>query len=197
MKSKSSGSESVFETHKDKIYPWVKVTLSEEDEDPVQIELDEENSPIQNEWLGDLVVLYVADVGDRFEVLLERDLPNDISKEDLHELAVENLGRDVEFTLRETNFGGHGLIAGGNHEAAAICLPDMWEWLAEHLEDNLIVGIPSKDLVMMVPESEEGKINDLKNFVQEIFEDGERLLTKNIFKYDREAREWSIVDTVE
>jgi hypothetical protein len=72
----------------------------------------------------------------------------------------------------------------------------MWDWLAEHLNDNLIVGIPAKDLVVMVSESNTDKIANLKIFVHEIFKNGKRLLTRNIFRFDRETKEWTIVDSV-
>jgi uncharacterized protein YtpQ (UPF0354 family) len=146
--------------------------------------------------LGDLSIFYVADTGNSFQFLLERDLPKDISKEELHQLAVDNLSRDIEFKLHDTSFGGHGLIAGGDHEAGSICLLGKWEWLTEHLNDNLIVGVPAKDLVILVPESNTDKVSNLKIFVHEIFKDGERLLTRNIFKFDRETKKWAIVDNV-
>lgn len=190
--------ESIFESHKDKIYPWIKVTFSDDDprNTPTQITLTGDDSPVSRVWLGDLAIFYVADTGNSFQILLERDLPQDVSKEQLHNLAVDNLNRDIEFKLHETNFGGHGLIAGGDHEAGSICLPGMWDWLTEHLNDSLIVGVPSKDLVIMVPESDTDKIANLKIFVHEIFKKGERLLTTNIFRFDRETKEWTIVDSV-
>ena len=75
--------------------------------------------------------------------------------------------------MHDTNFGGHGLIVGGDHEAGSICLPGIWDWLSEYLNDNLIVGIPAKDLVLIVPESDTDKISNLKIFVYEIFKTGE------------------------
>ena len=65
------------------------------------MELVGEDAPIKKDWLGDLGILYVADMGDSFQVLLERDLPSDVTKEELHQLAVENLNRDIEFKLHD------------------------------------------------------------------------------------------------
>jgi hypothetical protein len=81
------------------------------------------DSPIFKNWLGDLDIFYVADAGNNFQILLERDLPKDISKGELHHLGVDNLNRDIEFKLQKTNFGEHRLVAGGDHEAGSICLP--------------------------------------------------------------------------
>jgi uncharacterized protein YtpQ (UPF0354 family) len=184
----------IFQTHKDKIYPWVKVIFN--DGTPAQIELKGEDELVSRQWLGDLIISYAFDMGDRFQLIHKRDLPKDVTDEQLHQIAVENLGRDIEYKLHDTNFGAHGLIAGGNHEAGSICLSGIWDWLAEHLNDNLIVAIPAKDLVMMVPEKDPDKINNLKIFVHQIFQKGEKLLTRNIFKFDRGTKEWTIVENV-
>ena len=190
--------QTLFKTHRDKIYPWVKVVFG--DDDPrnttVQIELTGEDSPVNRAWLGDLAIFYVADMGDNFQVLLKRDLPHHISEEQLHQIAMENLNRDVEFRLQETNYGGYMLIAGGNHEAGAICLPGMWQWLTDHLGQSLLVAIPAKDLVLIVPENDADGLANLKIFVHEIHKNGDRLLTENLFKYDKGTQEWTIADSI-
>lgn len=190
--------EPIFKLYNDKIYPWVKVTFINDDaEDPSpHIELTDDESPIMKSWLGDLTIFYVADNGNYFQMLLERDLPSDISKEQLHELAITNLQRDIQFKIQETKFGAYGLLAGGDHEAGSICLPTIWNSLSEYFNDNLIVAIPSKDLVMMVPENDLDKIADLKISVHEVFKSCERLLTRNIFRFDKELLEWTIFDSV-
>jgi hypothetical protein len=191
--------DSILHSHKDKIYPWVKVFFTRDDDPRItatQIDFKGDEAPIRKNWLGDLMINYVADMGDRFQVILERDLPRDITKENLHQLAIDNLNRDIKFNLHTTDFGGYMLIGGADHEAGSICLPNVWTWLADYFNDNLIVGIPAKDLVFLVPESDSNKISNLKIIVHETFKDGERLLTKNIFRFDREKKEWTIIDSV-
>ncbi len=191
--------ESFFHTHEDKIYPWVKVFFTNDDDPriaPIQFDFKGEDAPIRKGWLGDLMIIYVADMGDRFQVILERDLPRNITKDELHQLAIDNLNRDIEFTLHTTDFGGYMLIAGADHESGSICLLNVWTWLADYFNDNLIVGIPAKDLVFLVPESDTDKLSNLEIMVHETFKDGERLLTKNIFRFDRQKKEWTIIDSV-
>ena len=185
---------SYYETHKDRIYPWIKVTF--DDGIPAQIELKGEDELISKTWLGDLIIFYVFDLGDRFQLIHKRDLPNNLTDEQLHQLAVDNLDRDVEFELLDTNFGAYGLIAGGNHEAGAICLPDKWDWLIQHFNDSLIVAMPAKDLVLMVPETDTNATNNLKIFVHQTFQGAGKLLTRNIFRLDKDSKEWTIIDTV-
>jgi uncharacterized protein YtpQ (UPF0354 family) len=190
--------EAFFKADKGKIYPWVKVKVAEDDPSGMEnvYEVIGDENPIFRNWLGDLLIMYAFDMGDRFQILMRRDLPKSIREDELHSIAVNNLNRDIEFKLRDTNFGGYMLTAGGDHEADSICLPGMWQWLADHIGDSLIVAIPAKDLVLIAPKSDTDKIDNLKIFVHEIFKSGERLLTRNIFEYNRDAAEWKIVDRV-
>jgi uncharacterized protein YtpQ (UPF0354 family) len=190
--------DSLFASHRLKIYPWVKVALSDDDLRPGEMvmELDEEESPIMRAWLGDLIITYVFDLGDSFQLLQARDLPVDVSMDELHEIAVSNLDRDIGYVLRETNFGGYILTAGGDHEAGAICLQGKWQWLAEHLGDDLIVSIPAKDLVLILPQKDTGRLEAFKAFIVNAFQDGERLLSHGVFKYNRASGQWSLIDLV-
>ena len=184
-----------FEEIKDKIYPWIKVVYEPDEEVPnstLEIELKDEEQPIMQNWLGNLAIFYAVDEGDQFSLVLRRDLPTKVSIEKLHEIAISNLDRDVEFTFTETNFGGHGLVAGGDHETGSLCLTDIWNWCAENINDNLIVAVPAKDMVMMVPESDNEKIEQLKEMVTDIFQSGDRLLTRQLYKFDRQTSSWSL-----
>ena len=193
---RESPSDAFFTINKDKIYPWVKLQLADNEENPNEhvLELKGDENPIYRQWLGNLIIMYVFDTGSSFQIILQRDLPKSINENELHSIAISNLNRDIEFKLMDTTFGGHMLTAGGDHEAGAICLPEIWSWLAGQLNDSIIVAIPAKDLVLFVPKSDNDKINNLEIFVHEIFNDGERLLTRNLFEYNKDTAEWSIVD---
>jgi uncharacterized protein YtpQ (UPF0354 family) len=188
----------LFENQKNKIYPWVKVFIEDDTSinASMKLELVGANAPVYRKWLGDLAIFYVVDNGDNFRMLLKGDLPECLTEEELYKIAVSNLERDVKYKLHETNFGGYGLVSGGNHEAGAICVPGLWNWLAQHIGENLIIAIPAKDLVMIVPASNVDIISNLKIAVHETFKNGQRLLTRNLFFFDRESEEWKIIDSV-
>lgn len=162
-----------FEEVKDKIYPWIKVVYAPDEEDispTLEIELNgSDQEPVYQDWLGNLAIFYAVDEGEQFSLLFKEDLPDDLSIEELHDIATSNLDRDVEFTFNQTNFGGYGLIAGGDHEAGSLCLGGIWEWCSEELNDSLVVAVAAKDMVMMVPASDNEKISELKTFVNQLF----------------------------
>ena len=185
-----------FEDFKQKIYPWIKVTVQDAESVPpgeFMFKVDLMMKP----WLGNLVIFYAVDEGQAFSLLQKNQVPPEMSVDELHRLAVENLSRDIEFQFRETNFGAYGFIAGGDHETGSLCLPEIWKWCAAEIGDDLIVAVPAKDIVMMVRASEEEKIGLLKRFVAELHATGERLLTKQLYRYDAESEQWSMYDTAD
>ena len=180
---------------KDKIYPWIKVVY--EPNEPItdsehEMDLADEDRPITKSWLGNLSKFYAVDNGDSFSLIQTKDLTDYWTIDKIHESSLDNLQRDIEFRFTETNFGGHGLVAGGDHETGSLCLTDIWDWCAENINDNLIVAVPAKDMVMMVPESDSEKIEQLKEMVTDIFQSGNRLLTKQLYKFDRQTSRWSL-----
>lgn len=180
-----------FHEYASKIYPWVKVSS------PVgstaSFELNDGQALICRPWLGDLIILYVEEAENSFRVLQRHDLPEGFTDEQLHQVALINLSRQVEFELHKSHLGFYGLVAGGNHEAGAICLPGLWKQLATELNDNLVVAIPAKDLLLFSPESDTTGILKMKESAAAIFNNGERLLTKTIFKYHKETADWSVL----
>jgi uncharacterized protein YtpQ (UPF0354 family) len=185
---------------KDKIYPWIKVVYEPGEtvlDSKHEIDLKQDDQPIMKTWLGNLAVFYAVDTGDNFSLIQTRDLTDYWTIDQIHEISLENLQRDIEFKFSKTNFGGHGLIAGGDHEAGSLCLTDIWDWCAENINDNLIVAVPAKDMVMMVPESDKDKIEKLKEMVTDLFQGGERLLTKQLYKFDRQESNWTVWGRVE
>ncbi|HTJ14195.1 MAG TPA: hypothetical protein VL547_19285 [Dinghuibacter sp.] len=188
-----------FDEAKNDVIPWIKVTYPftrDNCRDSVQQLFQGENMPVFQFWLDDLCIFYAVEKNDRYEFLLQKDMPKGMSLEALHKMAVRNLDRDISFELGKAHFGGYALIAGGNHESASVCLPHVWEWLCGELDDNLIVSIPAKHQVYICPERDQDNIVNMKILVHEYFKKGDRLLTRNIFRVDRRTLEWTVVDTV-
>lgn len=182
-----------FDSFKEKIYPWVKVMLNDGDNSNTGTTIPGLKIDIvMKSWLGDLAIFYAVDRGNMFSLMQQKDVPAGMSVDELHEIAVTNLERDIQFKLMETNFGGHGIVAGGDHEAGAICLPGIWQWIAGELKDNLVVAVPAKDLVFLVPAGDAEKIATLKDLVTEFHKTGERLLSKQLFHYANDSGTWTL-----
>ena len=87
-------------------------------------------------------------------------------------------------------------MAGGDFEAESILL-GIWDDLAKQLDDDIIISIPTKDLVFFT------KLNDKKlrnkminksrdNFNRNIKENSNLIFCKDIFVYSRESKKISV-----
>ena len=188
-----------FDEARNNIYPWIKVTYPFTRENcraSVKQLFEGQNMPVFQFWQEDLCIFYAVERKDRYEFLLQKDLPKGISVTNLHQMASRNLNRDIHFELQEASFGGYTLVGGGDHASAAICLPHVWESICAELKDNLIIGIPTKNQVFIVPERDTNNISNMKIQIHEIFKNEDQLLTRNIFRIDRDNMEWSLEGAV-
>lgn len=174
-----------------KVYPWVKPDLSEQTLEP--------STPytgdfITGKLMGDLFLLYVEDKGDSFSVLFNKDLPAGMSSEQFHAMSVKNLRRDIAFTLKEPAPGCSMIIAGGDHEAGALCLPELWvKWSAER-KDDLVVAPLSKDVVLFAAAHDADAQDVMAQLIKRMDGKLERLLTKKRFLYTVKGAKWSVME---
>jgi len=167
------------------IYPVIKLATDSALEEP---------GVITSKWLGDLMICYTAD---NTQLLQHKDLPAGMTLEKLHETAVTNLGKNIEYSLKETSFGGYELVAGGQYEASAVCLPGIWQWLTEQFVDSLLVVVPAKDLVLVIPEQDSHGMYHLQATVKQAFKNNSQPLTANIFRYNRYSQQWSVIGSAQ
>jgi len=178
-----------WEDIKDKVYPWVKTIFTEGGaEGGKEIEVD---LPMIK-FLGDLGIFFVHDKGDSFEFVQRAALPAGMTEEELYEISCQNLARDIDFELTPTNYGGYGILAGGDHEAGSLCLGFIWDYCAESIGEDLIVAVPAKDMVLMVGRSQTAELEEMKKLSSHILANGERTLTGQLLLYEKEARKFSL-----
>ena len=176
-------SEKEFNKIKSRIFPVVKVETS--GESGKTMEFTAENQPVFKKIAGDLLCFYGIDKGDNFVLLTKSQIPSSISMDDLDNIAKENLLEEVQRNLKihKTDFGGLGFTCGGNHEAALILLPEIWGVLIEKLGENIVFGVPAKDMSVFVNADQTDSVSKLQEMINDIHKDGSRLLSKKLFKY--------------
>ena len=166
-----------------KIYPVIKVATS--DTQNANLELKGDDQPVFKKFAGDLLCFYGIDKGSHFELLLKRQLPENMSIEQLDKYAHDNLLNFIggKTKIHKTEFGGLGFSCGGDHEAALLTLPEIWEMIIGRLGTSIVFAVPSKDMIVFVNADKQADIDGLKAMVNEIHKDGERLLSKELFTY--------------
>lgn len=185
----------------DKVYPWIKCMEGEPTENGLisVVYSDDKEYKVslpQHVWMADLDVLYVIDRGDHFEILQSNLLPDGIDEQLLFEIACNNLNRDIEFRAVGTNWGGLGVICGGNFEASSICLPHITEFIGEQYQKDYIMAVPARDMMITALADDEEQITGLKESVKRIMKDGDHCLSKKLFHYSIETHEFTVCGEV-
>jgi hypothetical protein len=186
--------------YRDKIYP--RVFLIDELKQELYNALGEDadleaDFPIGKEWLNGLALGYVIDKADRFTFISKRHLGDQLTEEELRELAQANFIRDFEFKLGETIFGGFLFDGDVDHCATALFVEPIWEWVVDYFGKDLVVAFPSYDLLFLVPADDEEGITNLKIELYKIPAMGiEKKIKNYLFLYKKEEKAWSFMEEV-
>ncbi len=187
----------VFEP--DKIYPrlkknWAKKPLEDISLMAVSEKVPDYNNLVMFRVMDSFIGTFVADIGDVFTYITYDMLPSNITPEKLQEIAFDNLSKNIEYRWCKSKEPGiFGIIAGGNFEAESICWLGLWEEIAEKLNDDIIIGIPTKDIVYYTKLNDDRLKNKMLKMSKEMFERNEKespelIFCKDIFIYSRDNK---------
>lgn len=158
----------LFENIKDRIYPWVKESLIDHKALNGKF-ISDKDTPIVS-FVGDLMIIFVIERGeDTYEILKDNMLPPDADIGAIYQIACENLAKNVKFVISNTLYGGYGIVADGHHEASSLCFKHIWSMCVDKLEDDLVIMVPSKDIVLFVPASNQDQIDAMVAYGTEAF----------------------------
>jgi len=172
-----------FKKISSKIYCVIKVEVA--DDKDADFEVQGDDQPVFKKIAGNLLCFYGVDKGSHFDLLLQRDLPENVGTDELDQYSHDNLLNYIsdKTQIHQTPFGGVGFSCGGDHEAALLTLPEIWNMVVERLGEEIVFAVPSKDLIIFVSADKQESIDGLENMVEEVHKDGERLLSKQLFTY--------------
>ena len=188
----------------DKIYPrlrknWAKDPLSE-----VRLLAPSADSPdysdnvVMFRVMERLVGMFVQDIGPFFTYITYDMLPEDLTVEELEDRAFRNLVRDVRYSTAEGKEKGvYGVLAGGNFEAESLCLAEIWRSAAKDLGDDIVITIPTKDMVLFTKANDRKLKERMLKMAEEIFRLNQKdntalIFSTDLFTYSRERDEITI-----
>lgn len=160
-------------------------------------QLSREDSPIYETFTKGLGIFYALDRGNHYQLLQNRHLPGNITREDLHEAALRNLTLEVG---DRTQISGDPanvmmLINGGNFEAAMLLSDNVWDSLEEYFPHGICVAVPAHDLLFIAGKNNPAGRERLRQLVRRYFDEQQTpgLLVRHI--YTRENNSWQWVET--
>lgn len=183
----------LFENIKDKIYPWVKETLVDHAALNGKF-ISANDTPIVS-FVGDLMVIFVINRGnDKYEIVKDNMLPPETDIAELYQIACQNLVRDVEFVISNTMFGGFGILADGIHEASSLCFKHIWSVCVDKIGEDIVIMVPSKDMVLFVAASNKKAIEDMRNYGNQAYERNKDKVSQKLLLFKKEEKELVIYE---
>lgn len=148
-----------------------------------EISTDFELNHIYEKYNNELYIFYVEDTETNINYLTKDDFEKlNIEMEGLRKNAIENLSNSVEIQKYGED-GYYMLIADGNYESSLILL-DIWNEENFKVKGEIIIGIPSRDVLLVTGKNAYENIERLSNTIDEINESGDHLVCKKIFQYN-------------
>lgn len=194
----------------DKIYPRIRKNWSETPGETVALtatnyDLSNEREETQKydnipmfRIYDSYIITLMQDMGSTYMYLTYDHIPEDMSVETIESKAFENLHRDITYRMVESKESGvYGLAAGGDFEAEALCLPGIWEYCSEELKDDLLIAVPTKDMVLFTGAGDKKAIQKMLKQAQEIYEENRKespflIFSRDVFHYNKNAKQLEI-----
>ena len=166
--------ECIFPTIKDKEYIRQLEAMM-----PKEEALDMMHEPYNSE----LFVFYGIDRGSSIQSLHLSDFKTlNITKEELHELAIANLANTLEVEARSEEHLIF-LLADGNYEASLILLTDIWTKENFPVEGEIIAGIPARDVLVICGSEDPEGLQQLETVIQEVYSSGNHIISNKKFVF--------------
>lgn len=188
-----------------RVVPRVKAVYGNGTEDPDprsdpdggHMQLSHADSPVFETFTTGLAIFYAMDMGDRYELIQNRHLPQGVTVEALHAAALDNMAREVadRTEVHGDPLGTMMLTNGGNFEAAMLLTEGLWENLKDIFKDEICIAVPARDLLFIAGKNNPAGREGLRGLVRKFFDEQKTagLLVRHI--YERENGKWAMIET--
>lgn len=143
------------------------------------------DAPVLRELADDIVIAYVVDEPEGLVYIQHRHLQDTgVSLDELHMIGLRNLKAKCNKELRVEKHGPiYGLFLDGNFEASVILLEHIWQGeLSPLVEESFTIAIPARDILAFCDSSSVDGIKTLTQMVTTVFQGGDHLLSRNLFR---------------
>lgn len=156
------------------------------------IELSDNDSPVEQRLVADLIVWYAFDEPTCFTILTQRDLARlKVDLKGLNDIALSNLRRIIpETQVHRLSNDVFVLTCGGNFEATTLLLDEVWEQMSAKVQGDLVVAVPARDILVFAGSNNREGLAHMRSKVSEILETGDHLLTRSFLM--RRGKSWVV-----
>ena len=151
------------------------------------VELSNDDMPIDKPYCDGLSVFYLIDEGDQFSLVQNKHIQKaGITLEKLNQYGIENLSKIADEIKMTENEGLIYFSGSGNFEASLLLVEKIWnEWLVEYCPNGYIAAIPARDILVVCDRKDKRGITKLFEIVERIWPIGDHLLSNSLYCYKR------------
>lgn len=147
-----------------------------------EINVNFEKNHLYEFYNEELIIFYAEDRENSIHYISKDDLDEiNFPIENLREKSIQNLESQLEMERHGEN-GYFMLTAGGNYESSLILL-DIWNHENFLVEGNLVIGIPSRDVLLITGSKDSLNLHRLYDSVQNINETGDHIVSDKVFEF--------------
>ncbi len=180
-----------------KIYPRLKKNWSKDPLNEISLMAPDPSAPdysdqmVMIRFMDSFIGMFVQDMGSVLTYITYDLLPEGTDIMKLQNTAFENLCRDINYRCCESKESGiYGILAGGDFEAESLCIPSIWKELSEKLNDDLLICVPTKDIVFFTKAGDRKRIRKMLGMADQMFRQNQKesphlLFCRDVFLYDR------------
>lgn len=112
--------------------------------------LPPESEPVTEPLVGDLLVTYAFDLPHAFQMVTGADLERlGLSREEMRAIAIDNVREQLDAVDIHGEPPVVQVFAGNNLDACLLLCDEIWESIAETIPPELVVAVPTRDLVLL------------------------------------------------
>ena len=195
----TDGFSDEFELDPAKVYPRLKKNWAEDPSKEIAFMAISEDCPDKFDNLvgfgiwDSYVIVLMQDNNKVFTYLTYDKLPEDMDPTALENTAFENLNNNITYRSVDSKEPGiFGIVAGGDFEAEILLFTGIWEEIAGELKDDVVVAVPTKDVVLYTAAGNSELRSKMFSMAEETLrrnmkESPELVFSKDVFLYSREA----------
>ena len=163
----------------DQVVPVIK-TQSYIDE-LLRITSQDEVNTLYERYNFELFIFYARDLENSISYITKDDAAKfNLEVSNIRELSIDNLLNRVSIERHGAN-GYYMITAGGDYEAGLILAKSIWTEENFKVDGNIVIGVPSRDVLLITGSNNESGIETMKNKTDEIFNTSSYVISNSLF----------------
>jgi uncharacterized protein YtpQ (UPF0354 family) len=144
-------------------------------------------------YAGDMILVYAIDYPDRVAYLTRQDLRDaDVYPAQMTEAAFANLAEKTDIARFEGNGVSFMVVVDGFYESSMVLNDAMWASASERLDDEIVMIVPSRDVLVIAPRRETAEVDFLDSVRQDVLTNGTHQLSGLMYVW-RDGR-WQVFE---